>query len=375
MMSRTRGRRAASCIAVAALLVAACATSTDTPDDAVTASSDPIPTTAAAPTTTSTVAAAGAVPATTEAQPQVTAPKTTAATDELQAAETDETEVASDPAGEASDSATQIGRIRAVLDTLTVAPESVGGYDRYLFKHWISAGGGCDTRKRVLIDEAVRAPQIGSRCALSDGGWFSRYDGQTTDGTGRGFDVDHLVPLQEAWQSGARDWDPAERERYANYLDYPDALIAVSASSNRSKGAKAPAGWLPPSTVVHCWYIAAWIDVKHIFDLAIDQAEAAAALTRTLEGCDDTDLDAWPQGRTAPSASTETDTATDNAENSVDAQDGNCHHAYEPYLPNLPGDALNCGDLTSDQKPVWVKQIGVDPYQLDRDGDGQGCTS
>ena len=41
----------------------------------------------------------------------------------------------------------------------------------------------------------------------------------------------------------------------------------------------------------------------------------------------------------------------------------------------LSGDALNCGDLTSDQKPVTVNEIGVDPYRLDRDGDGRGCTS
>ena len=44
-----------------------------------------------------------------------------------------------------------------------------------------------------------------------------------------------------------------------------------------------------------------------------------------------------------------------------------------PCLPNLAGDALNCGDLTSAQRPVRVKQIGVDPYRLDRDQDGNGC--
>ena len=55
--------------------------------------------------------------------------------------------------------------------------------------------------------------------------------------------------------------------------------------------------------------------------------------------------------------------------------DSDCHPAYSPCLPNLPGDALNCGDLTADQKPVTVLEIGVDPYRLDRDGDGEGCTS
>ena len=375
-MSMSRRWQAAACVATAALLAAACATSTDTSGESSTATSGPVTATDAAPATTVTTAsAAPTVPATTEAQPQVTEPTTTVAAEESRVdAEVAEPEDAPDGADETPPPtsspavATEIGRVRALLDSLTVAPERAGGYDRHLFKHWTSAGGGCDTRKRVLLDEAVRAPQKGSRCALSDGEWFSRYDGLATGGTGRGFDVDHLVPLQEAWQSGARDWDPDRREQYANYLDYDDALIAVSATSNRSKGAKDPAEWLPPSTVVHCWYVTAWIDVKHIFDLTIDQDEAAV-LERTLDGCDDSDLSAWPQGRPSTTATTEAGRSDDSAQ----AQDGDCHPAYEPCLPNLPGDAINCGDLTADQKPVAVKEIGVDPYNLDRDGNGVGC--
>jgi len=53
----------------------------------------------------------------------------------------------------------------------------------------------------------------------------------------------------------------------------------------------------------------------------------------------------------------------------------NCHPAYIPCLPNLPGDALNCGNLSSSQKPVQVRTIGVDPYRLDGNKDGRGCTS
>ena len=52
-----------------------------------------------------------------------------------------------------------------------------------------------------------------------------------------------------------------------------------------------------------------------------------------------------------------------------------CHPAYTPCPPNLPGDGLNCGDLNSDQKPVTVNEMGVDPHRLDRDRDGRGCTS
>lgn len=52
-----------------------------------------------------------------------------------------------------------------------------------------------------------------------------------------------------------------------------------------------------------------------------------------------------------------------------------CHPAYQPCLPNLPGDALNCGDLSAGQKPVTVIDPSVDPYGLDADGDGRGCES
>ena len=64
-------------------------------------------------------------------------------------------------------------------------------------------GDGCDTRREVLIAEAVTAPTIGAGCALSGGRWRSVYDNATETGSGRGFDVDHLVPLAEAWESGA----------------------------------------------------------------------------------------------------------------------------------------------------------------------------
>ena len=50
-----------------------------------------------------------------------------------------------------------------------------------------------------------------------------------------------------------------------------------------------------------------------------------------------------------------------------------CHPAYEPCLPNLPGNALDCSDLSPDQKPVTITVIGIDPYNLDANNDGQAC--
>lgn len=107
-----------------------------------------------------------------------------------------------------------------------------------------------------------------------------------------------------------------------------------------------------------CFLATRTVQVKTSHSLFVDQDERAA-LAQALEGC---------SGHCLPSTTTEPSIGTIEA-------GSDCHPAYSPCLPNLPGDALNCGDLTSDQKPVTVLVPGVDPYRLDRDGDGRGCTS
>ena len=264
------------------------------------------------------------------------------------------------------------------LEALTVRPERRSGYDRDLFGHWVDADGDrCDARREVLIAEAVTRPRVGSPCTLSGGQWYSVYDGATETGTGSGFDVDHLVPLAEAWDSGAYDWDADTRRRFANDLGYEHSLVAVSASSNRQKGAADPAEWLPPDSSVRCWYAEAWIAVKTRWGLSVDSAELQA-LRALISQCDGRQLGSAPVAASpitaaAPTAPVSPSTSTVVA--AADDADDLCHPAYIPCLPNLPGDAVNCGDLSSAQKPVQVLAIGVDPYRLDRDGDGWGCTS
>ena len=149
-------------------------------------------------------------------------------------------------------------------------------YDRSLFRHWVDADGdGCDSRREVLIAEAVIAPLIGSGCALSGGSWTSLYDGLTGSGDGGTFDIDHLVPLKEAWISGAYRWSAARREAFANDLGASFSLIAVSASSNRSKSDRDPASWLPTATGYRCRYITDWIAVKLRWSLTVDFDEYA----------------------------------------------------------------------------------------------------
>lgn len=165
--------------------------------------------------------------------------------------------------------------ILSLLRTLTVAPESGTGYDRELFPHWDYLGDDCDVRDAVLIAEARRGPVTGDACPVGAGRWFSAFDGVTVRDPSE-LDVDHLVPLAEAWGSGARTWSTSVREEYANDLGYAKSLIAVTASSNRSKGDQDPAEWLPPRTAYRCTYVASWIGVKYRWRLTIDAREEAA---------------------------------------------------------------------------------------------------
>ena len=170
-------------------------------------------------------------------------------------------------------------------DLIQFAEEYVGGYDRKLFKHWVDADkNGCDTRKEVLIAEATVKPKIGAKCVLSGGTWLSSYDNKTVKGSGTGLDVDHMVPLAEAWRSGAWQWTPEEREIFANDLLDERVLIAVSASSNRSKSDKDPAKWLPKgSKEAVCDYVFNWVSVKYRFSLTIDPKERQVVERITLE--------------------------------------------------------------------------------------------
>jgi Lamin Tail Domain/Protein of unknown function (DUF1524) len=131
-------------------------------------------------------------------------------------------------------------------------------------------GDGCDTRDEVLIAEATRAPEIGPDCSLSGGKWFSYYDKQSTTDPST-FDIDHVVPLAEAWDSGARAWTASTRKRYANDLRDPRTLVAVSAHANRSKSDQDPAEWMP--TYHQCRYVKQWVAVKIRWHLTANRAE------------------------------------------------------------------------------------------------------
>ncbi|QNP72968.1 HNH endonuclease [Streptomyces roseirectus] len=170
---------------------------------------------------------------------------------------------------------------RTYLSQLTVATENRTGYDRDLFPHWITVSGTCNTRETVLKRDGSGVV-TDSACASTSGSWYSPYDGATWT-VASDLDIDHLVPLAEAWDSGASAWTTSQRQAFANDLTRPQ-LIAVTDNVNQAKGDQDPATWMPSVTSYRCTYVRAWVQVKYYYDLSVDSAEKSA-LTGYLANC------------------------------------------------------------------------------------------
>jgi hypothetical protein len=173
-----------------------------------------------------------------------------------------------------------------VFEGLAVENEVGDGYDRSLFRHWIDANGnGCDTRQEVLIRDSRSPAQIDPfRCKVLAGDWYSPYDGATWEDPSE-IDIDHVVALKEAWDSGAWNWSAEKRRVFANDLTDWRSLLAVTSSVNRSKGDKDPSQWLPPRRDYRCTYISIWISIKARWSLSIDPSEAGTIRRMLNEEC------------------------------------------------------------------------------------------
>ncbi|MFE7357442.1 HNH endonuclease family protein [Streptomyces sp. NPDC057543] len=170
---------------------------------------------------------------------------------------------------------------------LPAADENRTGYKRDSFRHWIDEDSdGCSTRNEVLLAEATKKPEQGPRCTLAGGEWLSYYD-EVTVTDARKLDIDHMVPLAEAWDSGASAWDADRRMRYANDLGAERSLVAVTAKTNRSKADKDPSEWMPPAVSAKCTYLADWTATKLRWKLTADDKERAA-LEKLAKGCTNT---------------------------------------------------------------------------------------
>jgi hypothetical protein len=159
-------------------------------------------------------------------------------------------------------------------------------YDRDAFgSAWADTdGNGCNQRDDVLLrdvipDTATVAEQDSCDHDVLAGSWIDPYTGVTLTfddlkdpAQAQAIQIDHVVPLAEAWVSGAADWDEEQRREFANDLS---VLLAVDGPTNASKGAGDPAAWRPRKEY-QCAYARRWIRVKHHYDLTVDTSELRA---------------------------------------------------------------------------------------------------
>lgn len=174
-----------------------------------------------------------------------------------------------------------------LLRHLVVAHTGHPGYGRAAFgSGWLSVGHGCDVRDYVLYRDAARKPSIGSDCSMTAGKWVSPYDGvSTTNSTAE--QIDHVVPLEQAWASGAWAWSATTRVAYANDIGTKFDLVATSAHANESKGDRDPSQWLPSRHSYVCTYEKNYVGVLWRWSLAINPS-LKSFLKVGLRGC------GWP---------------------------------------------------------------------------------
>ena len=172
--------------------------------------------------------------------------------------------------------------------TISPIPAGLPAYDRAEWRHWIDEDGDCqDTRQEVLIEESRIEITFTSDgiCRVSQGQWFGSFTATTVTEPGE-LDIDHLIPLANAHRSGGWAWTSEQKRAFANSLDDPDHLIAVTFGANRSKGARGPDEWRPPNGSYWCAYAIDWIRIKHAWDLTATPTEADA-LQEMLATCDE----------------------------------------------------------------------------------------
>ncbi|MPY38078.1 HNH endonuclease [Streptomyces adustus] len=160
------------------------------------------------------------------------------------------------------------------------------GYDRDRFgTAWADTdSNSCDTRDDILKRDLKELKFTDGKCKVSYGVLEpDPYSGKNvTYRRGRSLvDIDHVVALSDAWQKGAKYWDPSKRIALAND---PLNLIAVDASTNRGKGDGDTATWLPPNASYRCAYVAGQVAVKKKYELWVTAAEKAA-MVKVLSGC------------------------------------------------------------------------------------------
>jgi hypothetical protein len=192
-------------------------------------------------------------------------------------------------AGTGVDLRFDLATVTSQLKTVQVKRvDPYNGYDRVkdFGDAWLDVdGNGCDTRSDILRrDLADVSPSTG--CKVDSGVLHDPYSGKTVDyrrgkESSEAVQIDHVVPVYEAWRTGAQAWTQQKREALAND---PLNLIAVDGDANQDKGDLDPERWLPPLKSYRCAYVERYVTVLAKYDLTVPSSEMTA-LTRLLGAC------------------------------------------------------------------------------------------
>lgn len=179
--------------------------------------------------------------------------------------------------------------VSADLSPETAPPQ----YVRRDWGRWADADGDCqDTRQEILIrDSSVPATLDEKGCRVVAGRWVDPYDGREVLDPSK-IDVDHVVALRNAHDSGGWQWGAHKKRAFAND---PDNLKATSQSTNRSKGARGPDRWLPPRRESRCDFIVEWITIKGSYSLESSAIENGRVM-QMLGVCGRGEIPELPQG-------------------------------------------------------------------------------
>lgn len=176
-------------------------------------------------------------------------------------------------------------------NTIATAKARPGGYDRErYFGGWASNGCGSATTRDTILARDLKGAVENPKCQVTSGTLSDPYTGRTIQfrrgrNTSSAVQIDHVVALLDAWESGARDWDQAKRVQYANS---PDVLLASDGPANMAKGSGldvngtalyrsqnsgAPDVWMPDNKAYRCDYMAKRATIKSKWGLTMTPRE------------------------------------------------------------------------------------------------------
>ena len=193
----------------------------------------------------------------------------------------------STPAPEPTVQTSVLQAVIALAITVAPIPTGIPVYSRSEWKHWEDHDGDCqDARQEVLVEESLVPVtyKTDRECRVKTGRWYGAFTGTYFKDPGD-VDVDHMVPLKNAHDSGGWAWSPERKEEYANHLGDDDHLISVEDNANQSKGAKGPDEWRPEDETYWCQYATDWTQIKARWELTMTKIEAEAVV-EMLHACE-----------------------------------------------------------------------------------------